>query len=148
MTVKTRPKEDTVSAPFIFIGTHTFREGKLEEFKVGLKDFFEFVEANEPRMIAINFYVNEEGSELSVVQVHPDAASMEFHMQLLRERIKSSTGAFFDTKGIQVYGAASDGVLEMMRQLASAGAPLSVNPVHLGGFTRTQAEVASVTNSG
>jgi len=59
-----------------------------------------------------------------------------------------STGDFFDTQDIQVYGAASGGVLEMMRQLASSGAPLSVKPVHLGGFTRARAEVASVTHSG
>ena len=137
-----------MSGPFIFIGTHTFREGKLEEFKVGLQDFFDFVEANEPRLIAINFYLNDDGTELSVVQVHPDAASMEFHMQLLRERIERSTGEYFDTKNIQVYGTSSDGVLEMMRQLSTAGTPLIVKPVHLGGFTRAKTDVASAAASG
>ena len=134
--------------PFIFIGTHTIREGKLEDYKEGLQEFFDFVEANEPRLIAINFYVNDEGTELSVVQIHPDAASMEYHMQLLRERIQRSTGEFLITKDIQVYGPANDQVLEMMSQLARSGTPLSVKPVHLGGFTRTQADVASVANSG
>ncbi len=136
-----------MSGPFIFIGTHTFREGKLEEFKVGLQDFFDFVEANEPRLIAFNFYLNDEGTELSVVQVHPDAASMEFHVQLLRERIERSLGEYFDTGNYQVYGPSSAGLLEMMRQLSNAGTPLIVKPVHLGGFTRAQTDVASLATS-
>jgi hypothetical protein len=42
-----------------------------------------FIDANEPRLIAFNEYVNEDHSEVTVVQVHPDAASLEFHMGII-----------------------------------------------------------------
>jgi hypothetical protein len=38
----------------------------------------EVVEANEPRLIALNSYVNEDGTEATIVQVHPDPDSMLF----------------------------------------------------------------------
>jgi len=132
-----------MAEPFIFIGTYTIKEGKLEAFKKYLRDekFIELVEANEPRLLAFNFYVNEDGSEVTFVQVHPDAESMEFHMEVASEHIGRAYGEFLDNAGssIQVYGKPSAGVLEMTRQLAGSGVPLNVKPQHLGGFTRLQA---------
>ena len=49
--------------------------------------FADVVESNEPRIIAFNIYANEEGDEVSVVQVHPDADSMMLHMQVVHEHI-------------------------------------------------------------
>jgi hypothetical protein len=36
----------------------------------------QFVERNEPQLIAFNEYVNDDGTEVTVVQVHPDAISI------------------------------------------------------------------------
>src|SRR4051812_13137424 len=41
---------------------------------------------NEPRLIAFNEYVNDTGTEVTVVQVHPDAASMQNHLGIVGER--------------------------------------------------------------
>jgi hypothetical protein len=41
-----------MSEPFIFIGTHTISEGKLEDFKKSCRELVEVVEASEPRLIA------------------------------------------------------------------------------------------------
>lgn len=72
----------------------------------------DFIEANEPRLIAFNEYLSEDGTEVGVVQVHPDADSMEFHMGMVRERAER---AYAETLGgatsIQVYGMPSDTVL-------------------------------------
>ena len=38
------------------------------------------------RLLAFNEYINAEGTEVTVVQVPPDAASMEFHMGVVCER--------------------------------------------------------------
>ena len=62
--------------PFIFIGTHTLKQGKFDDFAANCAALAELVEAEEPRMIAFNVYANEDGTEVSVVQVHPDAESM------------------------------------------------------------------------
>jgi hypothetical protein len=123
-----------------FIGTHTIREGKRQDFKQQWRELLEVVEAKEPRLIAFNAYVNEDGTELTVVQVHPDADSMVFHMQVARDHISQAYQSVLEkTRRIDVYGKPSDAVLEMIRQLAGSGVPLTVKADHLGGFTRTTA---------
>ena len=129
-----------MSQPFIFIGTHTLKEGKLEDFKKSCGGLVEVVEANEPRLIAFNLYVNQDGTEVTVVQVHPDADSMLFHMQVAREHISEAYQSTLEkTERIDVYGKPSDTVLEMISQLAGSEVPLSVKAHHLGGFTRSNA---------
>jgi hypothetical protein len=44
----------------------------------------------EPRLIAFNVYVDQDGSNATVVQVHPDADSMLFHMQVARDHISEA----------------------------------------------------------
>jgi quinol monooxygenase YgiN len=123
-----------------FIGTHTIREGKRQDFKQQWRELLEVVEAKEPRLIAFNAYVNEDGTELTVVQVHSDADSMVFHMQVARDHISQAYQSVLEkTRRIDVYGKPSDAVLEMIRQLAGSGVPLTVKADHLGGFTRTTA---------
>ena len=129
-----------MSEPFIFIGTHTISEGKLEDFKKQWRELLDVVEVKEPRLIAFNAYVNEDGTELTVVQVHPDADSMLFHMQVARDHISEAYQSVLEkTKRIDVYGKPSDTALEMIRQLAGSEVPLSLKANHLGGFTRSSA---------
>jgi hypothetical protein len=125
--------------PFIFIGTHSVKEGQFENFRKFKEDFVEFIKASEPRLIAFNIYFDSEGTEMTVVQVHPDAESMEFHMQVAGEKIAESYHYLGETRRIEVYGTPSEGVLRMIRHLAGSGVPLSVKSQHLGGFTRSQA---------
>lgn len=129
-----------MSEPFIFIGTHTLREGKLQDFKQQWLELLEMVEAKEPRLIAFHAYVNEDGTELTGVQVHPDADSMLFHMQVVRDHISEAHQSVVEkTERIDIYGNPSDAVLEMIRQLAGSEVPLNVKAHHLGGFTRSSA---------
>ena len=74
-----------MAEPFIFIGTYTVKEGKLEDFKQHFQEFCAFIEENEPRLIHFALYISEDGTEMSVVQVHPDEDSMAFHMQVAGE---------------------------------------------------------------
>jgi hypothetical protein len=94
-----------VPEPFIFVGTHRLKEGKLGDFETAWKKRVDVVEAKEPRMIAFNSYANEEGTEVAVVQLHPDAASMELHMQVVREHISQAYEELLEeTTSIQVFG--------------------------------------------
>ena len=77
-----------MTEPFIFIGTYTIKEGKLEDFKPYWREWVDFVEESEPRLIAFNAYVSDDGTEVGIVQVHPDVDSMEFHMKLIREHVE------------------------------------------------------------
>ena len=126
-----------MSGPFIFIATNRLKEGKLEDERKRVPELSDFIKANEPRLVAFNEYVNDEGTEVGVVQVHPDVESMAFHMQVIRERAAAAYAEIVDaTTSIQVYGTPSDAIVAMLRQSAGSGVPLTVKPHHLGGFTR------------
>jgi hypothetical protein len=132
-----------MTGPFIFMTKSKIREGKLEDFKRALREMAEFVEANEPRVVAFEAYLNDDGTEATGVQVHPDADSMAFHMQVAFEKI-AGFDQYLDTQSVEVYGVPNDAVLGMMKQIgeqAFAGSTMAVsvrtNPV--GGFTRTHA---------
>ena len=126
-----------MSGPFIFIATNRLKPGKLDDERARVPGLVDFIEANEPRLIAFNEYVNEEGTEVAVVQVHRDADSMAFHMEVVAERAATAYAETVDaTTNIQVFGTPSNAVVEMLRRQAGAGVPLSVKPSHLGGFTR------------
>ena len=130
-----------MTEPFIFIGTTTIKEGKLEDFKRYSRDFCAFIEANEPRLILFALYINDEGTEVTVVQVHPDADSMAFHMQVAAEHFAHAYEEFLDaTKSIQIYGTPSDTLLEQMEQVSSSGV-LVVVKSGLAGFNRLPAMV-------
>ena len=67
-----------MSGPFIFIATNRLKPGKLADERKRVPGLVDFVDANEPRLIAFNEYVNDDGTEVAVVQIHPDADSMAF----------------------------------------------------------------------
>jgi hypothetical protein len=128
-----------MSAPFIFIATNRLKEGKLAAERDRAADLSSFIEENEPQLLAFNEYVNEEGTEVGVVQIHPDAASMGFHMGIVAERAARAYAETLEaTTSIQVYGEPNDAVLEMLRHQAGTGVPMTVKRHHLGGFTRVK----------
>jgi hypothetical protein len=126
-----------MAGPFIFIATNRLRLEKLEDERARVPGLVDFIEANEPRLIAFNEYASEDGTEVAVVQVHPDADSMTSHMELVAERAARAYAETVEaTTSIQVFGAPSEGIVEMLRRQAGAGVPLSIKPHHLGGFVR------------
>jgi hypothetical protein len=126
-----------VPGPFIFIATNRLKPGKLAEERKRVPGLVDFVKANEPRLIAFNEYVNEDGTEVAVVQIHPDADSMAFHMDVIAERAAAAYGeTIAATTSIQVFGTPTDAVLDTLERQAGAGVPLTVKSFHLGGFTR------------
>jgi hypothetical protein len=129
-----------MSSPFIFIATNRLKAGQLDRERKRVPGLVEFIEANEPRLIAFNEYVNDAGDEVTVVQIHPDAASMEAHMEIVRERAQQAYAETLEaTVRIQVFGVPTDAILETLHEQAGNGVEISVNGEHLGGFTRSAA---------
>jgi hypothetical protein len=124
--------------PFVYIGTHTIKEGMIEAFKKMWPEHVELVETNEPRLIAFHAYLDADGTKVAIVQVHPDAASMEFHMQVISKHLASATEWLEATESELVYGQPYEGMVELFQQY-SPGTPITVLPVHEAGFTRTNA---------
>jgi hypothetical protein len=124
--------------PFIFIATNRLKPGKLEAERRRVPGLCEFIAATEPRILAFNEYVDEDGGEVGVVQVHPDAESMAYHMEVVRERAARAYAETLDaTSNIQVFGTPTDAILEMLRQSVGSGVRIHVKPHYLGGFVRT-----------
>jgi len=130
-----KQKGTIMAAPFIFIGTYTIKEGKLEDFKQYCQEFCAYIQANEPRLIHFGFCVDEDGTEVSVVQVHPDADSMAFHMQLIAEHMGQVFEFLDTTKSVQIYGAPSGALVEQIKQASEPGVPVIVKP-EIVGFNR------------
>ena len=127
--------------PFIFIATNRLKAGRLDRERKRVPGLVEFIEANEPRLIAFNEYVNEAGDEVTVVQVHPDPQSMVAHLEIVGEHAQDAYAETLDaTVRIQVFGEPTQAILDTLRQQVGAGAEISVNGEHLGGFTRSAAQ--------
>ena len=128
-----------MSGPFIFIATNRLRKGKLASERERARELSSFIAANEPQLLAFNEYANEDGTEVGVVQMHPDAASMELHMEVVAERAAHAYAHTLEaTTSIQVFGEPSEAVLEVLRRQAGAGVPMTVKRHHIGGFSRMQ----------
>ncbi len=127
-----------MAEPFIFIGTHTVKEGKLEDFKQHFQEFCAFIEENEPRLVHFALYISEDGKEVSVVQVHPDEDSMALHMRVGAEHFARVYEFLDATKSIQIYGKASGALVERMK-LASSPEVTVIVKSELTGFDRLPA---------
>ena len=58
-----------MAGPFIFIATNRLKPRKVDAERERVPGLVDFIQANEPRLIAFNEYVNDEGTEVAVVQV-------------------------------------------------------------------------------
>ena len=105
------------SRPIVYIDRSEILEGKLEDLKAAMKGLAEFVETNEPRIIAYNVYFTEDGTRMTVMHVHPDTASLEFHMKAAGHAF-SKFVEFIKLLTIDVYGKPGDALLEQMRKKA------------------------------
>ena len=129
-----------MSQPFIYIATHKIKDGKWEEYRKVLQELVEVVEVNEPRLIAFNVYFDEENNAVTGVQVHPDAESMQFHMRVVSEQIRTAYEDYIEsTESIQICGELPETLLEGMRRAAPPKTPIKVAPIHEVGFTRSNA---------
>jgi quinol monooxygenase YgiN len=123
-----------MSEPLIYVGTYTVKPGSQEEARRRLADLVEFVETNEPRIIAFNTYLDRDANTVSIVQVHPDSASMEFHMQVNAKHFATAFDWLDTSMSGQYFGPISDA---LAAELAKWNEAFTHLPVHAAGFTRT-----------
>ena len=103
--------------PIVYVDSSTIRDGKLEELKVAMKGLAAFVEANMPRLISYGFFLDREQRHMTVVAVHPDSASLKFHMDVGGAEFRKFAD-LIELSRIEVYGRVSDPVLERLHQKA------------------------------
>jgi len=128
-----------MSQPLFVITKFRVKEGKLEDLQRYYGKILSTVETNEPQIIAMHAFVNETGTEMTSIQVHPNTASLDFHMQVLKENWDESYsqyGQMMEVLSVEYYGTAPESALEMDRQGPWS---LSLQPRHIAGFTRSSA---------
>jgi quinol monooxygenase YgiN len=104
-----------MSEPLISLDTSLIRDGRLDELKEAVAELVEFVRSNEPRPIAYEIYFDEAGSRMTVVQVHPDSASMEYHMTVAGPAF-AGFAELITLSTLDVYGKPSEELLELLRR--------------------------------
>jgi quinol monooxygenase YgiN len=121
----------------VYVDTSIVREGALEELRESIKELVDFVDANEPRILAYNVYFSDDGTRMTIVHMHPDAASLEYHLEVAGPVFRRYV-ELVRLSSIQFYGEPSEKVLQQSREksrLLGSGAEVSVDPLH-AGFTR------------
>ena len=132
-----------MSQPLVYIDTSEVREGALDELKSAIGELAEFIEANEPQLISYNVYVSDDGGQMTVMHVHADAASLDYHMDVAGPRF----GRFKDLvtlSSIHVYGEPSDKALRQLQDKARllGSGDVIVQRLH-AGFSRFRAPVGA-----
>ena len=120
--------------PLIVITKSRVKEGRAEDVAKWHERIDSIVQHNEPQIIAFHAFLSEDGTEMTTIQVHPDTASMEFHMQVLRENWDDSFSEYaqlLEIQSVEYYGSPAEGALNMDRESG-----LTVYKRHIGGVTR------------
>lgn len=122
-----------MSQPLIYIDTSQVRAGALEELKSAVGDLTDFIESREPQIVSYAVYFSRDGTQMTVVHVHADSDSLDYHMDVAGPRF----GRFADLvtlSSIHIFGEPSAKAIEQLEdkvRLLGAG-EVTVHPLHTG----------------
>ena len=122
-----------MSQPLVYVDTSDVREGALEELKSAIGDLAHFVESYEPQIVSYAVYFSKDGSQMTVVHVHADSASLDFHMNVAGPRF----GRFADLltlSSIRIFGEPSAKAVKQLEdkvRLLGSG-EVTIHPLHTG----------------
>jgi hypothetical protein len=122
-----------MSSPILVVDSSEIRAGKLGDVKSGVVDLVAFVEANEAEPLAYDIYFDDAGTQMTVVQIHPDSASLERHMTVAGPVFRRFADLLTLVR-VDVYGQASEAALEQIRGKTQllGNAPVRVHELHAG----------------
>ena len=121
---------------FIFLATNRVRPGMLAAERRRVPGWVEFIKQSEPRLIAFHEFLSPDGSEVEYVQIYPDTAAFERHLQIVAQAGESYRVTLEATTAIRIYGNPTDHILTTLRESVGPDVPITVRPTHLGGFAR------------
>lgn len=122
--------------PIVYMDHSEIREGKLLELKRAMSNLAEFVESNEPRIFAYNVFFSEDDTRMTVIHIHPDSASLEYHMNVAGPEFPKFA-EFIKLLSIDVYGNPGKDLVERLLQKAQmlGSGTVLVHNLH-SGFAR------------
>lgn len=119
--------------PIVYVDQSVVRDGKLDDLKPAMAELVAFVEANEPEILAYNVYFDVDRDRMTVMHMHADQASLEFHMEVAGSKFPP-IGEFIELESIDVYGQPSEDLVRQLREKASelGNGRVSVHALHEG----------------
>lgn len=124
-----------MGAPVVFISRNRVKEGKLEGFKKAYQETSERLKLDKPGTVAFLAYLGDDGAEVSIIHLFPDADAMDRHLEGVAERTKLAY-EFIESAGMEIYGKLNDAALQTFKQIAESGLPVTFRPDFLGGYLR------------
>jgi len=125
-----------MSGPLIYVDNSEIHQGKFGALKEAMDELARFVEANEPMLHAYQVYFNDSHSRMTVIHVHPEAASLDIHLRVAGPLFPKFAD-FVKLLTIDLYGEASEYAVEKLKQKAEAlgGGTVRVHSLQ-AGFAR------------
>jgi hypothetical protein len=128
-----------MAMPIIYVDRSEIT-GDVTQLKEAISTLVAFVREREPRLVTYGFYIDEAGSAMSVVAVHPDSESLGLHLAIGGPEFRK-VGQFIDLQLIEVFGEPSEAILVQLQQKArmlGKAARVSVHSLE-AGFARPPA---------
>jgi hypothetical protein len=125
----------------VYIDRSEVARDNFPALKAGLLELASLAERLEPRLISYGFHLDESLGALTVVVVHPDSGSLEFHMETLASEFRK-LGPLLRLNSIEVYGQVSTKAMDLLRKKAAdlGDAGVTVSPRY-AGFSRAPTQV-------
>ena len=121
--------------PLIFVTTHTIKEGRLDDLAARNTEFVDFVARHEPDILGLHAYLSDDRTRLTIIQVHPNADSLEHHLRVAGDQIHQSLELVTNDR-VDVYGTPGELASTLLAQLRTAGLQVAVNPSPILGLAR------------
>jgi hypothetical protein len=128
-----------VDESLVVIDRSRIRTGKIEDLKTAVESLAEFVSEHERRPFAYHVYFDADETRMTVLQVHPDSASMEEHMRIAATEFPGFAD-LLELESMEVFGTPSRTLLELLlRKVELLGAATIEIQRRQAGFTRFDA---------
>ena len=133
----------------IYVDTSDVRDGALAELKWAIEELAAYVGNAQRRMLAYSAFFCDDGRRMTVVHVHPDAASLDDFMTLAGSRFERFA-ELLALKAIDVYGQPTDDALRRLREKASllGGNGVAVHALHAGSVESTASKLSRAAPAG
>lgn len=120
----------------MYIDVSEVRKGKLPELKTAIDELIAFINANVPRIIFYHIYLSKDGKYMTVAQMHPDAASLEYHMEIGGPAFAKFKD-LLHLNSINLYGKPSEKLLQQLNRKAKmlGNATISIHDLQ-GGLNK------------
>lgn len=119
-----------VSGPIVYVSHFRIKPGYADAWWKMVSEVIPVLKIAKPRTAFQHFYVDEEGTSVSIVHVFPDSEAVDLHMEGATSRSQSAM-EYLEPLGFELYGEPTESFLAAMGEATDL---LQVKPTHKAGF--------------